>query len=271
MSHPPSLIHFTSSSDTIGNVLRSAKAAIEKSSADFETARTIQDRLLPAHLPHVRDIECFGHCERCGKLGGDFFDFSSANSDELTAVIGNVGLTGTAGAILRTGVQTARRILAARGAELPDLAAEANRMLWEIAPDDAYATMFSARIGRRPGQLEYTSAGHQAALIVRNTGHVARLEPNAAVLGLSRTSVYRPRTVAFEPGDTLIAVSDGVSEIMNYQDTPRIRARELPARIIREVELSTGPGSIDRTVIVVRYGAGPVGLRAPVQHALAAA
>jgi serine phosphatase RsbU (regulator of sigma subunit) len=266
ISNPPGFLRFISSPDIntgIAKVLSRAQAAIEKSSQDYEAARTIQDRLLPSQLPRLRGLECFGNCVRCGKLGGDFFDFFSTNADDLTAVIGSVTLTGTAGAILITGLQTCLRTLAGRGAELTDLAAEANRMLWGIAPENAYATLFSARFDRRRGQLDYTSAGHLASVIVRGDGRVARLEPNAAVLGLSRTSTFRPRTIAFEPGDTLIAASEGIAETLNY--------RELPARMIDEIDSAAGPGAVDRTMIVVRYRTPPAAVRTPALHAMAAA
>jgi serine phosphatase RsbU (regulator of sigma subunit) len=96
---------------------------------------------------------------------------------------------------------------------------------------------------------------------------VERLEPNAPALGLSRSSAYRQRTVPFGPGDTLIALSDGVTEAAIPVDIAGCeralvemvlrergaRVRELPARILNLVDALAGPHILDRTIVVVHF------------------
>lgn len=247
----------------VGNLMRTLAAGLEPSSAgndELDTVRGMQDRLLPAHLPCVSGLECSGQCERSGRLGGDFFDLSGSSSAGLMAAIGNVSTAGSPGCILLTGLQAYLRSLGQRGVDLRDLFNEANRMFWEIAPENAYATLFSARVDPGREQLQYVNAGHQNSLIVRRSGRLDRLEPNAPVLGLSRRSAYRQRTVSFRPGDTLIGLSDGVAEparesalIEMVQHDRGLRVRELPARIIDLVESIADPRVPDRTVVVVHY------------------
>jgi serine phosphatase RsbU (regulator of sigma subunit) len=150
---------------------------------------------------------------------------------------------------------------------LPDLFDEMNRMFWEIAPENTHASLFSVRVNAGRDRLHYINAGHQTALIVRRDGRVERLEPNAPALGLSRSSAYRQRTVLFGPGDTLIALSDGVTEAAVPMDIAeceralvemvlRERAasvRELPARILNLVDALAGPHILDRTIVIVHF------------------
>jgi sigma-B regulation protein RsbU (phosphoserine phosphatase) len=247
-----------------GNLLR-ARAAMRPElpgtgDDELETVRGMQDRLLPGHPLHISGLECCGQCERTGKLGGDFFDFSSSPSAGLIAAIGNVAAAGNPGCILMTALQACLRSLNHRGIELPDLFREVNLMFWEIAPENAHATLFAARVDPCSAQLHYVNAGHQTSLLVRQSGRLDRLEPNAAVLGLSRRSAYRQRTVPFGPGDTLIGLSDGIAEparesavVQMVQHDRGCRVRELPARIIDLVESIAAPRILDQTVVVVHF------------------
>jgi serine phosphatase RsbU (regulator of sigma subunit) len=254
----------------IGKLLR-VQTAAARATDDLQIARSIQDRLLPSRMPRMPGIECSAQCERSDGLGGDFFDFSDSSAAGLTASIGNVAVAGHSGAILMTGVQACLQSLGRHGVELPELFGEVNRMFWEIAPENASATLFSARVCPGREQLLYINAGHQTSLIVRHCGRVDRLEPNAPVLGLSRGSAYRQRTAAFEPGDTLIAVGDAITEpatgtniaaceatlIRMVQQDRGVRVRELPARMINLIESFAGAQVFDRTVVVVHFRRTP--------------
>jgi hypothetical protein len=254
----------------IGKLLR-AQTAAACANDDFQAARGIQERLVTSRPPRIAGIECSAQCERSGGLGGDFFDFSDSSAAGLTASIGNVAVAGYSGSILMTGVRACLQSLGRHGIELPDLFGEVNRMFWEIAPENACATLFSARVCPGREQLLYINAGHQVSLIVRRNGRVERLEPNAPVLGLSRRSVYRQRTASFEPGDTLIAVGDGITEpaigtdiaaceaalIRMVQQDRGVRVRELPTRMIGLIESFAGEQVLDRTVVVVHFRSTP--------------
>ncbi len=243
----------------IGRLLRGQVEA-SRANDELEEARGIQDRLLPTDPPRISGIECFGQCERSGRLGGDFFDFSGSNSTGLLAAIGNVGTEGSPGCILMTGLQACLRSLGRRGVELPELFVDLNRMFWEMAPEIACAELLGVRVDPESERLSFINAGDQSSLIVRRSGRIDRLEPNGAVLGLDRGSAYRQQTVRFGPGDTLIALSDGITEpatesalIEMVQSGRGVRARELAARIIDLAESSAGSRVFDRTVVVVHF------------------
>ncbi len=273
----------------IGTLLRSRTDTGLPTDA-LQTARRIQDRLLPSRLPHISGIECSAQCERADGLGGDFFNFSDSGAVRLTASIGNVAAAGYPGSILMTGVQACIQSLGRQGVELPELFGEVNRMFWEIAPENTCATLFSARVCPAREQLLYINAGHQISLIVRRNGRVDRLEPNAPVLGLSRRSAYRQQTASFEPGDTLVAVGDAITQpaigadiaaceaalIQVVQQARGLRVRELPARMIGLIESFCGAPRLDRTVLVVHFRSPPDSgsnkqLHAPIEEFAAAA
>jgi len=233
------------------------------------TARiqTIQDTLASPDC-RAAGIECAGECERSGNLGGDFFDFLLPRTDQVLAAIGSVALVGITGSLVTTGLHVCLRLLGSRGVAPAELSGEINRMLWRISPDHAYATMFCACINPQRQNLAYVNAGHETAFILRSDLRMERLEPNGPVLGFSGPVAYRQRVAPFRTGDTLVAVSDGVSEaseaaaengfceeelLQILQKKESVRIQELPARVLDTVSRMASAGTKDRTVIMARY------------------
>ena len=118
--------------------------------------------------------------------------------------------SGVAGTILSTGLQSSLRCMVRQGIDLPDAVGEINRVLWELAPDAVYGTMFSARANASEQTLRYINAGHHTAFVIRRYGRVDYLEPNGPPLALSPLSCYREVRIRFEPGDLLISSSDDI-------------------------------------------------------------
>ena len=64
------------------------------------------------------------------------------------------------------------------------------------------------------GSLTYSNGGHNAPMLVTKDG-VRRLETGGVVLGLFEHATFDEETLSLQPGDVIVAFSDGVSEAMN--------------------------------------------------------
>ncbi len=66
------------------------------------------------------------------------------------------------------------------------------------------------------------NAGHNAPLVLRRNGgtapHVLRLEADGPVVGLLPFAPYAEQTLQLEPGDLLLAYTDGISEAMTHAE-----------------------------------------------------
>ena len=166
----------------------------------------------------------------------------------MTAAIGEISGSGISAPILRLGV----RSVVADG--IVEVVEHLNRMVCEIATDDSVAALFYARVDVEQRRLEYVSAGHEPALLVQDSGErVHRLERTGTMLGLTGRSRYRQNAVALEPGDVLLAFSDGIAEaeaVRVARRYPDARARDLVGEI-----LELGPASEDLSVIAIRFAA----------------
>ena len=238
---------------------------------DLTRAHDVQSRFYPSRLPHVQGLDYYGECQLAGDLGGDFFDFVPIANQALVASIGDISGTGISAAILMSGVQSILRGLTADGhGNISTIVQELNRAVYEISPDIFFPTLFYARIDPLLRRLQYVSAGHETALLVRQDGvRLQRLERTGTVLGLTNHTAYAHRTLTLDPGDVLIAFTDGIAEVVDdkgcqsceasiveaVRSHPGAGAGEVVGLVVDAVERFTGESgqSDDRTVIAVRY------------------
>jgi len=232
----------------------------------MSSAREVQSRFFPCHFPHIQGLDYGGESQPAGEVGGDFFDFIPLQRRALFVSVGDVSGTGYAAAILMAGLQAFLRGLTSEHCPGPaSVVQELNRIAHDVAPENFYATLFYACVDPVRRQLRYVSAGHEPALLVRkDAARVLRLECTGTVLGLSSRSTFGLRSIPLEPGDLLIAVTDGITESVGAEGRelgdsgileivrrdPGARASELASRIM---EAANSRHCDDRTVVVVRY------------------
>ncbi|MDP8990451.1 MAG: PP2C family protein-serine/threonine phosphatase, partial [Acidobacteriota bacterium] len=228
----------------------------QRTTSELDSARQVQQRFFPYHLPPIDGLDYYGECRPVGEVGGDFFDFASVDQTSLLVSIGDVSGKGVPAAIIMAGVQASLRALGLnhRG-RISDLIENLNRMVWQLSPDNFYATLFYARIDGVRRELHYVNAGHDRALLLRNGAKRAiSLECTGTVLGLSTRSVYTERTVRLEIGDVLVAITDGITEAENsdgcmldekvvlaaVRDHQNVSSSDLAGHIIKAVDTFTG-------------------------------
>lgn len=229
--------------------------------------------------PRIHGLDYYGDCQPAGDVGSDFYDLIPGEPDDLALSVGDVPMRGQDSAILTPVMRTLLRNLSGRrrGA-VSDVVHELNRAVCQISPEDFYATLFYASLDTNRRQLDYVNAGHEPALLVRKQGGRAkRLESTGTVLGLTSRAAYKQRRISLEPGDILVAFTDGVSEALDPQgselrDTGILNVvRQHPdARstdMVHYIMDATGRSSADdRTVVVVRL-LPPVELLVRERHA----
>ncbi|HTP30834.1 MAG TPA: PP2C family protein-serine/threonine phosphatase [Candidatus Acidoferrales bacterium] len=238
--------------------------------AQRQTARKRQARFFPPGLPLVAGLDYCGSCHTATAFSGDFFDFRSPARDRLDVLVGDVSGSEIGAAILKSGIQAFLRGLATRGSgPIQGDVEELSRLVYDLAPDDSRATLFYARLDSRSGELSYVSAGHEPPLLFRGeTSRAQRLDRTGTVLGLSGHAVYSLRRVYMEPGDVLVAFTDGVTEARDtlgrewgengihevFRRCRAARSSELVVEILESASRFANPlvPVDDRTVVVVR-------------------
>jgi len=234
----------------------------------------LQNRFHPFRLPTISGLDYYGECRpaaaQAARTGGDFFDFVP-DANGLTISLGEVSGRSAGAAALKSGLQASLRGLSIAGhGRICSTVQALNKFVCELSPDDLYATLFCAHVDRINRELRYISAGHEPALLVRkHSARVRHLEGTGAVLGLTRRTEYRQRTIWLEPGDLLVAFSDGITGAANAQGRelcesgvldvvrqyPDARAASLARSIMTEGDRFTNhvAPADDQTVVVVSF------------------
>ncbi|MGH9432978.1 MAG: PP2C family protein-serine/threonine phosphatase [Terriglobia bacterium] len=148
-------------------------------------------------------------------VGGDYFDVLRLSESRVALCIADASGKGMPAALMMSNLQAAVRALASENLSPPDLCAKLNRVVWSNFARDKFVTLFYALLDGPSGHLAHVNAGHNAPVVVRRRSRILRLEAGGTILGAFRDSLYQRGTLVLEPGDLLVAFTDGVSECMN--------------------------------------------------------
>ncbi len=218
----------------------------EKVRRDIALATEVQKRLLPERSPQTvgSSLDAFTLAAR--SVGGDYYDFFQVGEHRIGIALADVAGKGIAAALIMAVVQASLRVLAGDGnISLPELAAKMNRFLHQSTGAASYATFFYAQLDERGRQLRYVNAGHNPPYLVRRLENVggpgngsgARIEELATggmIIGMFPSASYEESVVDLNPGDVLIAFTDGVTEALNpaEEEFGEQRLKELLRRVV---------------------------------------
>jgi len=179
-----------------------------------EVAETLQQEMVavPMTLPGIR----FGHVYRSAtegaNVGGDFYDIFPVGGSHVWAVIGDVSGHGIEAATAASLIREITRVLALEDLPPDVVAQRLNRAVVHRLGFRHFATMFLGRLDRESGALEYCSAGHPPAYLLRTSGEVVRFPVGNLPVGAFADAEYRGGRSTLRPGEKLVLYTDGVLE-----------------------------------------------------------
>ena len=193
-------------------------AARESINREIEIASEVQQRLFPQTTPSVPGIEIAGYCRPALGVGGDYYDYFALRDGTLGIAIGDVSGKGFPAALLMASLRASLRAQTMRGeCDLAAMMQNVNTLAYESSAISKYATFFYGQFSPGSRSLCYVNAGHEPPLIFRGTS-ILRLDVGGPVVGLLPSVQYEQGILALEPGDVLVALTDGISEAMNAAD-----------------------------------------------------
>jgi sigma-B regulation protein RsbU (phosphoserine phosphatase) len=243
----------------------------ERLESELAIAREVQDQLFPRDVPASRTLELKGLCNPARMVSGDYYDFMPLSENALAFAIGDVAGKGISAALLMAAIQSIMRTQLSIGSERPFstalLVSHLNRQLYANTAPEKYATFFFALYDQTSHALTYTNAGHLSPLLLRGD-RFSSLEPTGTVVGAFPSARYEECAVILEPGNLLVAYTDGIAEPENaYGEMfgeERLKdlmvkysaadSSELIARTMEAVNQWTGSTELqdDMTMVVAR-------------------
>ncbi|HEY4426591.1 MAG TPA: SpoIIE family protein phosphatase [Solirubrobacteraceae bacterium] len=235
-----------------------------------EVARTLQSSLLPEALPEVPGWEIAAHYRPAGheaEVGGDFYDFWEIAGDWLM-MIGDVTGKGVGAATVTSLVRHTAWAASDFDSRPAAILARVDAAL-KRRPMLSVCSALSMRVSEGRGTV--ASGGHPLPFHLSDGG-VAELGSAGTLLGAFSKVGWPEAEFMMRPGDTLVAITDGVTDTVGQGDerfgTRRLRRvlEELhaePPTVIRErlvaaiEEFQVGARADDTAIVIMRFNGAP--------------
>ncbi len=252
---------------------RAAQEALEAGERFAALARTLQESLLPPHLPDVPGLEIAARYHPAGhgiEVVGDFYDVFQTGSHTWAAVIGDVCGKGVEAAKITALARYTIRA-AAIGHRAPSgvLRLLNEAMLRQHPDSERFLTAAYVNLHRFEQRVQaiVSLAGHPSALLRRADGTVEEVGQSGAILGSFGQVELTDTAVDLHPGDALVLYTDGVLEarhrhgaqlygeqrlhaLLTQTSTDTCTAAELCQRLEADVLSFTGGDLADDTAIL---------------------
>ncbi|HEX9009443.1 MAG TPA: PP2C family protein-serine/threonine phosphatase [Holophagaceae bacterium] len=253
--------------------LRESRLQAERLEKDLDLARNIQRQVLPKRLPEPPGWDCAAANLPYQAVGGDLYDLWMARDEQvgerLHVAVGDISGKGLPASMMMVQLSAFLRAMADRRVKhWGRLAERLNRRMNDVRDRNRYTTLFAASLNPETGDCRYVNGGHNPPLLVRATGEVVRLAPTGPMVGLLPGVTFEEGRARMEPGDVLVAFTDGLVEAENaageelgdwplakvVQDRPGAGAEALLEALLVEAfrHLEDGKFRDDVTLVVVR-------------------
>jgi serine phosphatase RsbU (regulator of sigma subunit) len=184
--------------------------------AIYEAAQ-IQRKLCAPRELVWGEFEIAGEIFPVRHLSGDFFKVMELDS-ALGLAVGDIAGKGLSAGIWQAHLMGLIRRAARTHSDPAAAVAEVNAELCQDQDEPPIAALFFARLDPKENELVYCNAGLPAPLLLRHNQAVERLEKGGPMLGALQRATYDSGSVQLNPGDILLAYSDGVTECRNSED-----------------------------------------------------
>lgn len=235
---------------------------------DLTMASEVQHMLLPRVMPRVPGLDLDARYLAAQKVSGDLYDVFQIGDGRLGVAVADVAGKGISASLLMSIGRTLLRQIAPRHAWPSRALSELNRALAGDIRQGMYITMTYAVVDAATGELIIARAGHEPPLWSRRepaTGaYVSEyLDVEGMPLGLVEPDFFEEviadRHLKFEPGETLVLYTDGLTEAPNRHEQEFGPARLADA--LRAGHAGTAREINDGILAAVRQFTGEQGLR----------
>jgi serine phosphatase RsbU (regulator of sigma subunit)/HAMP domain-containing protein len=184
----------------------------ERLERELDTARQIQEKLLPHEMPQLPGFEIAGTSLPSQQVGGDYFDFLDMGSGQLGIAIADVSGKGIPAALLMANLQASLHAQVIKKGAVAEVASRMNNLLVKSTDTHMFATFFYGILDQLKSTFTSTNAGHNPPLLFRANGKIKRLEAGGLVLGFLPDQKYKQQTVKINQEDVVVLFTDGITE-----------------------------------------------------------
>lgn len=231
--------------------------------AEVVLAQEIHRALVPEIHKTIGAFEIYGISIPSGEVGGDLVDVVDAGTS-WTAYVADVSGHGVAPGVLMAMFKTAVRTQILAGCDAGHLLEGVHRALFPLKTSNMFVT--AGFVHFHPDRLTLSLAGHPPLLHRKaGTSEICEYPAQDLPVGILPEQTFLSRTLDCVPGDILLLLTDGLTEVFNQsgaemgvepircalQEGADLPLPELCARI-REIALRFGKQQDDQTMLLIR-------------------
>ena len=193
---------------------------------DLEFATQVQLGFLPKERPKVPGYAFADYYEAAMSVGGDYFDYIALPDGRLAIALGDVAGKGMPAALLMARLYASTRFELFTSDDPGEALSRLNKDITGSGIGHRFVTFVVMILEPATGKVIVVNAGHIPPQLRRANGKVEPVakEESGLPLGIMPEQEYHAVTVQLNPGDTLLAITDGITEAMN--DKRQIYGRE---------------------------------------------
>jgi serine phosphatase RsbU (regulator of sigma subunit) len=193
---------------------------MERIQQDLDTARTIQQDLLPSQPPATSRFDIAGWNRPADSTGGDYFDWQELPNGRIAVSLADVSGHGIGPALVMAVCRAYARASFPSAGDLTEVMAHLNNLLVKDLPSERYVTFVVAWLDPASSRVELISAGHGPLLLYNAASQQFQsIEPQGVPFGLFPGAPYSsPHRFEMAPGDLLVLTTDGFFEWANAQE-----------------------------------------------------
>ncbi len=230
----------------IKSIAESAAAAVEQARLlklqarerrmhrSLKIAGAVQKRMLPEKTPEHQHIELAGRYRPSQEIGGDFYDLFDVR-DQLGVLVGDVVGKGVVAGLLMSAVRATLRAYAELSDDLSRVMIRTNDAVYRDTTVSEFVTIWYAMIDPESLMMRYVVAGHESPLLLRKDNDGAwqahTLPGEGLIIGVIPGEEYTMHAAQLEPGDYLVAYTDGITDATNF-DMDRFRKPRLEQSVL---------------------------------------
>jgi len=188
---------------------------------ELDTAREIQQKLLPAALPEYDDIQVAARLIPAKQVGGDYYNIVRINEKQSLFFVADVTGKGIPAALIVSTIYSCMNSylkLKQDAFDLMTLVIAMNKVLIESTTTTKFATCWFGLYHHQTKHMVSINAGHNPPLIFRscNTKPIALHKGGLFLGGLDVQ--YEMEEIQLRSDDVLVFFTDGVTEAWNEEE-----------------------------------------------------
>ncbi len=182
---------------------------------ELETARIVQENLLPGNRKSTESLEVFAETISMSQVGGDYYDFIELQPDRLNIFLGDVVGHGVAASLLMAMAKSIIIYEKNKKSSPEQLMTSLGNMLFTLRKKGAkeYMTGQLLTFDNSNDKITLINSGHPYPIKISKDGkHSEFLKIGGFPLGFQKNAKHTTLTSRLLPGETIVLYTDGIVE-----------------------------------------------------------